>query len=243
MKNTIATIGLCVVFCASALAQSSPAAPDLSSLKWISQSKTVESFRRQNPQLDSIPDERLVVAIGVKFPHTLKMDSVFSNEFSALYVKPVPEPENQITTRNHVVYRSVTIIRVAPDGLNVSYTNSTGGLLITKLKFQDLSDELQEKYNYDPQRAAVFEMQQQQAELAMEQRLKADSRVATDAQNKWTDEALKQEQLRKQQEIDREIAEAQQKAAEAAQKQADAAAMEAAKPPVQMNQQQNVNIW
>jgi len=191
MKKTIATIGLCVVFYVSALAQSSPAAPDLSSLKWISQSKTVESFRRQNPQLASIPDERLVVAIGVKFPHTLKMDSVFSNEFSALNVIPASEPENQITTRSHEVYRGVKIIRVDPDGLTISYTNSTSSCsLMSKLKFGDLSESLQQKYHYDPQASLDYQIKQQQAELELRQRLITDSRIATESQNKWIDEAL-----------------------------------------------------
>ena len=210
----------------------------------MSQSKTVESFRHQNPQLANISDDRLVVAIGIKFPQTLKLDSILSNEFSALIVSPASEPENQITTRSQKVYRGVKIIRVDPDGLTISYTNSTSSSsLMSKLQFEDLSEGLQQKYHYDPKSELDYQIKQRKAQIELRQRLITDSKIATESQNKWADEALIQEQIRKQQALDQKLAEAKQREAEAEQKAADAAMIQAMQPPAQINQQQNTFIY
>ena len=47
--------------------------------------------------------------------------------------------------------------KVAPDGLVISYAPADGGVGIAKLKFTDLSDDLQPRYGYNPTNAAAFE--------------------------------------------------------------------------------------
>ena len=61
---------------------------------------------------------------------------------------------------------------------------------MSKLKFGDLSESLQQKYHYDPQASLDYQIKQQQAELELRQRLITDSRIATESQNKWIDEEL-----------------------------------------------------
>ncbi len=75
---------------------------------------------------------------------------------------------NVIVTRSGDVYKNAAIQTVAPDGLVIAYTPATGGIGISKIKFQDLSDELQQRYGYNPTNAASFE----KAELESEGRLR-----------------------------------------------------------------------
>ncbi len=217
--------------------------PDLSGLQWVSQSKTVAAYREKYPQFTNFTDERLVIAIGTKFPETLKLDSVFANEFYNLKFTDCPaEPDDQLTTRHGTVYRGVKVIRADPEGLTISCTNSAG-LVIQRLKFDDLSAVLQKKYNFDPERAAQFRLEEAQASGELQQRLTADGHIATRAQNMRADEGVVAYQEMQQQKIERQEADAQAKAAEAAQKQADAAMLEALKPPPQVNMQQNTIVY
>jgi hypothetical protein len=55
-----------------------------------------------------------------------------------------------ITTISGKQYKNATISRVEPDGITVKFS---GGLV--KIPFPELSKELQEKYRYDPQKAAA----------------------------------------------------------------------------------------
>lgn len=239
MKTVIVTISLCMVL-GHALAQTNQAYPDLSALQWTSQSKTVETYRQRYPQLTNMTDDRLVVAIGNKFPQILKTDSVFSNEFSALTTssakESVPaEPDDQITTRQNEIFHEVKIIKADPEGLTISYTDSTSALLMTRLKFEDLSDVLQRKYHYDPQAALDYQNRQQQTMIDLRNRLEINDHAAQQAENQRADEGVQAYKDRQQQKLNEQMAQTQQKAAEAQQKAADAAMLQAAKPPQQVN--------
>jgi hypothetical protein len=65
-------------------------------------------------------------------------------------------------TINGEEYKNVTISRVEPDGIVISLS---GG--IVKIPFIELSEELQRKYNYDPETAKQFaaDIAQKQQEL------------------------------------------------------------------------------
>jgi hypothetical protein len=246
MKTTISIIGLCVVVLGSALAQTNK--DILNNVQWTSQSKTVESYRKEYPQLTNLTDDRLVVAIGNKFPQLLLTDSVFSNEFSALTISsikeyPPVEPSDQITTRDNQVYRGVKIIRRDPDGLTISYTNSAKAELMIKLNFEDLSDALQQKYNYDQQSSLNYQAGTQQSMAELRNRLQIDSQIATASENQRIDEGVNEYHKRQQQQLQEQELAAQQKETEARQKAADAAMIEAMKPPPQINMQQNTIVY
>ena len=131
--------------------------------------------------------------------------------------KPLVRP-NEITTRAGTVYKNIKIERVDPSGLTVRYSMAGGGLGITKITFDKLPDDLQKKYNYDPQQAATFEIKQQQAELELRQQLEINSRIATESENKRIDEGILAYKNRQQQKLDEQLAQAKQKAAEAQQR-------------------------
>jgi TolA-binding protein len=63
-----------------------------------------------------------------------------------------------ITTTNGKQYKNATISRVEPDGVSVKFS---GGLV--KIPFTELPKDLQQKYNYDPEKAAAA----QAAEMAV----------------------------------------------------------------------------
>lgn len=70
----------------------------------------------------------------------------------------------KIITRGGLTYKGVVVQKVAPDGLVIGYTMADGGMGIAKLKFKDLSDNLQQQFGYNPTNAAAFEMEQKHAE-------------------------------------------------------------------------------
>jgi len=206
-----------------------------------------ESGRREYPQLTNLTDERLVVAIGNKFPQLLLTENVFSNEFQALSgLNKMPildaDPEGQITTQNGTIYRGVKILKSDPDGLAISYTNSTKALLISKLQFDDLSNALKEKYHYSPQAAMEFQIRQQQGMVELRNQLGIIEAVASQADNQRIDEGLHQRRIEESQRVDAQLVLAKQREAAAREKAADAAMIQAMKPPPQINMQQNVFI-
>ena len=70
----------------------------------------------------------------------------------------------KIISREGVAYQGVVVQKVVPDGLVIAYSLTDGGIGIAKLKFKDLSGELQQQFGYNPGNAATFENKQKQAE-------------------------------------------------------------------------------
>ena len=64
---------------------------------------------------------------------------------------------NSITARDGVTYTNAVIQRVDPNGIVIEYTPRPGSVGIAKLKFANLPDELQRRYNYNPTNALIFE--------------------------------------------------------------------------------------
>ncbi len=79
--------------------------------------------------------------------------------------KPVvaAKPVNQIVTATGAVYNNTHVEKVEPDGITISYTPPHGGFAITKLNFDELSDELREKYGFDPEKKKAYEKNAKQA--------------------------------------------------------------------------------
>ena len=61
-----------------------------------------------------------------------------------------------IKTKTGKVYKSPKIEEVYPDGLLISHTPDQGGIAMIKLKFGDLSEEIQKQHGYNPTNAAAF---------------------------------------------------------------------------------------
>jgi len=67
------------------------------------------------------------------------------------------EPTNEITTVIGATYKNVHVEKVEPDGITISYTPARGGLGIIKINFDELSDELRQKYGFDPEKKKAYE--------------------------------------------------------------------------------------
>lgn len=72
-------------------------------------------------------------------------------------------------------YKGVTVSRVEPDGLML--TTSTG---IVKVYFAELPKEIQDKYGYQPARAASFAQQDAERQRAIYEKAQADQRAKTE---------------------------------------------------------------
>ncbi len=53
--------------------------------------------------------------------------------------------------------------KAEPDGITVSYMPASGGMAITKIYFDDLSDEWRQKYGFDPEKKKAYEKDRKQA--------------------------------------------------------------------------------
>jgi hypothetical protein len=100
---------------------------------------------------------------------------------------PLQIKSGVIVTRSGRTYQGVVVQRIVPDGLVIGYTKTdaglgvtvaAGGIGITKVKFTDLSDDLQRQYGYNPTNAAAFEENQIHAEDQWRTKLIADDEQA-----------------------------------------------------------------
>src|SRR5215213_86038 len=64
---------------------------------------------------------------------------------------------NSITTRDGITYTNAVIQRADPNGIVIEYVPRPGSVGIAKLKFANLPDELQRRYNYNATNAVIFE--------------------------------------------------------------------------------------
>jgi hypothetical protein len=67
------------------------------------------------------------------------------------------KPTNEITTLIGATYKNVYVEKVEPDGITISYTPARGGLGIIKISFDELSDDLRQKYGFDPEKKKAYE--------------------------------------------------------------------------------------
>ena len=100
-----------------------------------------------------------------------------------------------ITTRDGKVYKNVTVEKVDPSGLTVTYSMARGGLGIAKIPFGQLSPELQTEYGYDPQAAAKYQSAEKQAAAQWGAKMAADeqeSKIIWAERERQEEEAAKE---------------------------------------------------
>jgi hypothetical protein len=83
-------------------------------------------------------------------------------------------------TTNGEEYKNVTVSRVEPDGIVVTF--SAG---IVKIPFTDLSPELQKKYGYDPKSAATYAADLREKEAQFQRQLKEQENQRTAEREKY----------------------------------------------------------
>ncbi len=88
-----------------------------------------------------------------------------------------------LTLADGTVQTNVFITRVEPDGL--SYMHGQG---VTKLSFQELSEAIQRKYNYDPEIAGVYTFYTQQLQAEWIQRQEDAARLEAEERQTRLDE-------------------------------------------------------
>ena len=135
---------------------------------------------------------------------------------------PLVQSTNAITTTDGVTYKSVSILRVEPDGLIVEHSLQGGGVGMAKLKFENLSADLQQKHGYDVQKAVAYQTQQ----AAMQAQWRLDQQVQQE--RVWaTEKAREEDKFKAWREMDR--LENVRRQAEAAQARAEAERVQNAK--------------
>jgi hypothetical protein len=84
---------------------------------------------------------------------------------------------DELTTKLGVVYHKFRIERVDPAGLTISYIFNGGGLGMEKVPFNLLPDDWQQRYKYDPEKAAAFDLEQKRAMAQLRDQMIADEQA------------------------------------------------------------------
>ena len=66
---------------------------------------------------------------------------------------PLAAETMNIQTLNGQVFEDAQIERVNPNGIDIGYVNEKGHYVLKGILFKDLSEELQKKFGYDPEKA------------------------------------------------------------------------------------------
>jgi hypothetical protein len=132
---------------------------------------------------------------------------------------------DELVTKLGTVYHKFRIERVDPAGITISYELSGGGLGMEKVPFNLFPDEWQQRYGYDREKAAQYDLEQKRAMALMREQMIADEQAYRDKRAK---EEAAEEAAAAQAKID----------AEAAQKAAEAPATQATNSPAMIDTNQ-----
>jgi len=107
--------------------------------------------RDQKPQFNSLPLWLLILALSLTFN--------IQRALAADQERPAASPKlpERIATLDGKTYEKVTLEKVEPDGLLVTFAPVEGGSGTAKLKFRNLPPDLRDRFGYDPARAADYE--------------------------------------------------------------------------------------
>ena len=86
-------------------------------------------------------------------------------------------PTDVLVTKLGTAYHAFRIERVDPAGLTISYILNGGGLGMEKVPFDLLPDDWQQRYGYDPEKAAAFNLEQKQAMAQLREQMIADEQA------------------------------------------------------------------
>jgi hypothetical protein len=82
-----------------------------------------------------------------------------------------------LVTKLGTVYHKFRIERVDPAGITISYVLDGGGLEMDKIPFDLLPDDWQQRYGYDPEKAAKFDLEEKQATAQLREQMIADEQA------------------------------------------------------------------
>jgi TPR repeat protein len=132
-------------------------------------------------------------------------------------------PGNDIRTTDGVTYKSVRILKVEPDALLVEHSLQGRGIGMARLKFENLTSDLQQRYGYDIGKATAYRSEQAAKQGPMRTLMEAQEALF---KQEWAYARAKEEDnFRGRKEIDR--LENERRQAEAARAQAEAARAQA----------------
>jgi hypothetical protein len=99
-------------------------------------------------------------------------------------------PPDVLMTETGTVYNKFRVERRDPAGLIISYVPEGGGLGLEKVPFDILPEDWQKRYNYDPKKAAQFDLEQQQAMAFWREKMIAEEQANRE---KWARLAAEEE--------------------------------------------------
>jgi hypothetical protein len=82
-----------------------------------------------------------------------------------------------LVTKLGTIYHAFRIERVDPAGITISYVPNGGGLGMEQVPFKLLPDDWQQRYGYDPEKAAAFDLEQERAIAQLREQITTDALV------------------------------------------------------------------
>ncbi len=86
-------------------------------------------------------------------------------------------PSDALVTKLGTVYHEFRVERVDPAGITISYVPEGGGLGMEKVPVNLLPDDWQQRYGYDPEKAAEFNLEREQALAQLRRQMVAEAMV------------------------------------------------------------------
>jgi hypothetical protein len=124
--------------------------------------KTTTGREYKNASVSRAEPDGLVISFSagiVKIPFTeLPAELREKYHYDSQAAAAAYQKEEDIKTTTGQEYKNVTVRRVEPDGLAIAF--SAG---IVKIPFTELSPDLREKYHYDPEAAAAYQKEAEEA--------------------------------------------------------------------------------
>ena len=111
---------------------------------------------KEAPHTNEVPATVVPVitktTVPILTPTRIVAASEGSHQVRANVSRPTPpaiaKPANQIVTINGEVFDDVRVLRVEADGMYISYQPPQGGMAVTKVYLNELSDTLRQKYGF-----------------------------------------------------------------------------------------------
>jgi hypothetical protein len=116
-----------------------------------------------------------------------------TNEPASPSAAPNAVPLGALVTKQGTIYYKFYVERADPGGVTISYVPAGGGLGMERVSLGVLPDDWQRRYEYDPEKAAKFDLEQKKATAQLREQMIAEENAYREkrAQEEAAEEAAK----------------------------------------------------
>ena len=94
-------------------------------------------------------------------------------------------PPDVLVTKTGTVYNQFRVVKSDPAGLIIRYVPDEGGIGMEKVPFEFLPENWQQRYKYDPEKAAQYDLEQKKAIAHWREKMIADEQASREKWARW----------------------------------------------------------